>query len=346
MGFSPMTDLPSLLLLCYDKKEVFAMQSIFAKLLYETEKQHDTVLVTIVRESGSTPRGIGAQMLVSRSGAQVGTIGGGNVEHLAIRHAQELIGQQRSDVHEYKLHKNDAEDIGMVCGGDVTVLFSFISAADSRWTDTASLVLERIARREEGILVLPLDGSAAYISDTQPDGEVFSLPLSIGERAILFGAGHCSLALAPILQSVGFRVTVFDNRSDLVTKARFPGADALICGDFEKIGDYLTVGADDYVVVMTSGHSFDFQVQEQVLRHPFAYVGVIGSRHKTASVNARLREAGVDEAAISAIHTPVGMAIKAVTPEEIAVSIAGEMIYERALRRENAGIHLRGCPMH
>lgn len=322
------------------------MQAIFAKLLYEMEKQHDTVLVTIVNETGSTPRGIGAQMLVSRSGLQVGTIGGGNVENLSILHAQELIEEKHSDIHEYKLHKNKTEDIGMVCGGDVTVLFSYISGTDSRWSDMAAAAIARIAGREDGFLALPLDGSAAYLCDTQPDGKVFSMPLPIGERAILFGAGHCSLALAPLLQTVGFRVTVFDDRSDLLTADRFPGADALICGDFTKISDYVTVGEDDYIVVMTSGHSHDYEVQEQVLRHPLAYIGVIGSRHKTATVNARLREAGIAEDAIAKLHTPVGTAIKAVTPEEIAVSIAGEMIYERAVHRENAGYKPHGCPMH
>lgn len=322
------------------------MQAIFAKLLYEMEKQHDTVLVTIVNESGSTPRGIGAQMLVSRSGQQVGTIGGGNVENLSILHAQELIEEKRSDIHEYKLHKNEKEDIGMVCGGDLTVLFSYISGTDSRWRDVASLALARIAERKEGFLALPLSGDVAYITDEQPAGEVFTMCLPIGERAILFGAGHCSLALAPLLQTIGFRVTVFDDRSDLVSPERFPGADTLICGDFTKIDQYLNIEPDDYIVVMTSGHSHDFEVQEQVLRHPFAYVGVIGSRAKTATVNARLRETGIAEDAIAAIHTPVGVAIKAVTPEEIAVSIAGEMIYERALRREKTGYKPHGCPMH
>ena len=322
------------------------MQAIFAKLLYEMEKQHDTVLVTIVNESGSAPRGTGAQMLVSRSGLQMGTIGGGNVENLSILHAQELMDEKRSDIHEYKLHTNEKEDIGMVCGGDVTVLFSYIAGTDSRWHDTAASVLARIAAREDGFLALPMSGDAAYIADEQPVGDVFAMALPIGERAILFGAGHCSLALAPLLRTVGFRVTVFDDRSDLVSSERFPDAETLICGDFTKIDQYLTVGADDYIVVMTSGHSHDYEVQEQVLRRPLAYVGVIGSRHKTAAVNAKLREAGVAEEAISTIHTPVGVAIKAVTPEEIAVSIAGEMIYERALLREKSGNMSHGCPMH
>ena len=322
------------------------MQTIFAKLLYEMEKQHDSVLATIIRESGSTPRGAGAQMLVNAQGPQAGTIGGGNVENLSIIHAQELIARKRGDVREYKLHRSDTEDIGMVCGGDVTVLFTFIPASDAAWRALASSLLERIAKYQPCYLSLPLTGQGGCLTDEPPKDGAFSLPVAIGERALLFGAGHCALALAPVLKSIGFRVTVFDDRADLVTKERFPAAESLICGDFGHIGQYLTTEPEDYIVIMTSGHTHDFEVQEQILRRPAAYVGVIGSRAKTASVNAHLRAAGVDEAAIASLHTPVGVAIKAVTPAEIAVSIAGEMIYERALRREQAGIQVHGCPMH
>ena len=114
------------------------MQSIFAKLLYEIEKRHDTVLVTIIRESGSTPRGEGAQMLVGAQGPLSGTIGGGNVENLSILHARDLIAQRCSDLHEYPLHRSDAEDIGMVCGGDVTALFTFIPGTDAAWAALAA----------------------------------------------------------------------------------------------------------------------------------------------------------------------------------------------------------------
>ena len=120
-----------------------------------------------------------------------------------------------------------------------------------------------------------------------------------------------------------------------MTRERFPTADAVVCCDLDHLADAVPVGGEDYVVVMTNGHSHDFAVQEQVLRGQYAYIGVIGSRAKTASVTARLR-----------VHTPIGTAIKAVTPEEIAVSIAGEMICVRATRRENAGVQLHGCPMH
>lgn len=322
------------------------MQTIFAKLLYEMEKQHDTVLVTVVRESGSAPRGTGAQMLVNIDGLQAGSIGGGNVENLSILYAKELIAKKQSDIRDFELHRSDKEDTGMVCGGDITTLFTYIPGIDERWCRLASKLLQHITEYRGGYLALPLSGDCGYLADSQAENNVFTLPVATGERAIIFGAGHCALALAPILRSVGFRVTVFDDRADLVTSERFPMAEKLICGNFEHIAEHIILEPNDYIVIMTSGHTYDFVVQEQILRHPAAYVGVIGSRSKTASVNTRLRAAGVDEVAISTVHTPIGTAIKAVTPEEIAISIAGEMIYERALRRERAGIHVHGCPMH
>ena len=323
------------------------MNGIFTTLLYEMEKHHDTVLCTIIADSGSTPRGRGAQMLVGDAGLLSGTIGGGAVEGGAIALGRTLLRERRSAIHEYKLRHNDGEDIGMVCGGDVTVHLQFIAAGDPVWRELAGSVLHRIALRQPGALVLALDGGAPALRDApETDSAHVSLPLPIGERAILFGAGHCSLALCPLLTTVGFRVTVVDDRPELVTKERFPTADAVICCDLDRVTETVPIGEEDYVVVMTNGHSHDFAVQEQVLRGKYAYIGVIGSRAKTASVNARLREAGISETAIASVHTPIGTAIKAVTPEEIAVSIAGEMICVRATRRENAGVVLHGCPMH
>ena len=323
------------------------MNNIFTTLLYQMEKHHDTVLCTIIADNGSTPRGRGAQMLVGQAGLLCGTIGGGAVEGQTIELGKKLLQERRSAVHEYRLHRNKVEDIGMVCGGDVTVHLQFIAADDPMWKTLAGDMLRRVALRQPGWLTLALDGGAPAVQDTaECDDAHFTHPLPIGERAILFGAGHCSVALCPLLTTVGFRVTVVDNRPELATRERFPAADAVLCCDLAHISDAVTIGDDDYVVIMTNGHRHDFVVEEQVLRGQYAYIGVIGSRTKTASVNALLRQAGISEEAIAAVHTPIGTAIKAVTPEEIAVSIAGEMICVRATRREDAGIKLHGCPMH
>ena len=325
------------------------MTAIFTRLLEEIKQGHDTVLVTIIRRSGSTPRGTGAQMLAGAGGLLCGTIGGGSVEGNSIVLAQALLREKRSTVQDYHLRYDAPETVGMVCGGDVTVHLQYIAARDDRWNALAHRVLQSIADRQNAKLLLDLNGGTPDLvsPDTAvPEGK-FALPLPIGERAIIFGAGHCSVALSPILQTIGFRVTVMDDRKELADPVRFPGADAVLCGDYAHLSDSLTVTEDDYVVVMTSGHTHDFTVEEQLLRGKVAYLGVIGSHNKTAAVNKLLREAGISESAIASVHTPIGIPIQAVTPEEIAISIAGEMIQVRAEHREKqGGTRPHGCPMH
>ena len=322
------------------------MKKLFETLLAHLEAGEDLMLLSILSDVGSTPRGKGAQMLVGKSGRLYGTIGGGSVEFLAEKEAKELLTEKRSAARMFPLHHGQG-DIGMVCGGDVEVWMQFVPSSEMVWSDLAREVVDRISQRRQGWLVQPLDGSAAFLCDSQPDEEnSLALPLPIGERAVIFGGGHCSQALVPLLHSVGFRVTVMDCREEFSARELFPLAETVICGDYGRISDYLTLEEEDYVVVLTSGHAFDLEVEAQVLRSPLAYLGVIGSRSKTAAVNRALREREFDEADFARVHTPIGTPIKAVTPAEIAVSIAGEMIYERALRRENAGEVRHGCPMH
>lgn len=343
------------------------MDRIFAKLLYMLEKQLDTVLVTIIADQGSAPRGAGSQMLVSREGRILGTIGGGSLEGRADALARQLLRERRSDCRLFQLHAAAKESIGMVCGGDVMVQFQYISGSSEFWAALAGKLLEMTAARQGGWLALKNDGSAPSLlaadgrailgepvpGQTMPEGwrpeqskRIFCLPLPIGERVVIFGGGHCAQALAPLLHTVGFRVTVFDERAEYACRENFPTAEHILVGDYTKLSDHLQFSPEDYIVIMTNGHSYDLEVQDQVLRGPFAYVGVIGSRKKTAAVNQKLRERGVPAEAIAKVHTPIGTAIKAVTPEEIGISIAGELIYTRALRREAAGIVTSGCPMH
>ena len=342
------------------------MNTIFTRLLYELEKEHDTVLVTIVAEQGAAPGGWGSQMLVNAQERVEGTIGGGAVEKYSEELAKELLNSRRSELREFQLHSGDSGVLNMVCGGDIQVLFQFIPGESRMWQELAGAILMRMAERQPGWLVLRTDGRAPTLLDErgevlvgersprtpgQPGGGYllaegcFFMPLPIGERVVIFGGGHCGLALVPVLQSVGFRVTIFDDRPEFARPERFPQAEQVIWGDYTKLNDYLTLTGEDYVVVMTAGHKNDFYVEEQVLRGPLAYIGVIGSPAKTASVNERLRERGIGEAAIVSVNTPIGVEIKAVTPEEIAVSIAGKLILVRARHREQTGGAQPSCPM-
>lgn len=322
------------------------MHTIFEALLTLLDRGEDAVLATVVSAQGSTPRGTGAQLLAGKDSLLAGTIGGGPGEAQALRLAAECLEKRQSALRRLELRHGG--ELDSVCGGEQEVLLQFISGDSDAWKALAREVLERLEARRGGCLVLEAGADPVLLEEGGPawDGERLLLPLPIGERVVIFGGGHCALALVPVLRSVGFRVAVFDDRPEFASRERFPEAETVVCAPYTDIAAGLELTPEDCAVVMTSGHSHDFEVEEQLLRRPLRYVGVMGSRTKTAYVNQKLREAGVPEEAIRRVHTPIGTAIKAVTPEEIAVSIAGELIYERALCREAAGAGEHGCPSH
>ena len=201
------------------------MHTIFQTLVYQREKGHDAVLATIIWDDGSAPRGKGSQMLVGRDGLLAGTIGGGAVEGQAIALAQEMLHSGADNhTHEFRLRRDgSAQSTGMVCGGDVTVYFRRIPAADGVWDTLAAEVLRRLGAREPGWLVQPLDGAMPYLSDNDTGKEnCFTMPLPIGERALIFGAGHIARALVPLLCTVGFRPVVFDDRPQFCHPGAIP----------------------------------------------------------------------------------------------------------------------------
>ena len=128
---------------------------------------------------------------------------------------------------------------------------------------------------------------------------------------------------------VGFRVVVIDDREEFPTRDRFPEADERIVRSFDGGLNELPLGPDSYIVIITRGHLHDHQILRQVLKKPLGYLGMIGSRRKTEIIIEALRREGFSEEEIKTIHAPIGLAINAQTPEEIAVSIIAELIQVR-----------------
>ena len=320
------------------------MKALMTKLL-ACLPQQDMVLVTIVERVGSTPRGVGAQMLVGREGRLAGTIGGGAVEGKALQRALMQLEAGASCRVRCGMDGTAGRETDMICGGSVALLYSYIGQNDAAWACAAREVLRRIDAHLPGTLVLAEAAPPQCCGEELPAGAMqdgrFALPLARTWRVILFGGGHVAQALVPVLASVGFAVTVFENRPAFADVAHFPQAERVILGDYEAAADFVELREDDFYIVMTHGHQHDCALEEQLLRRGFVYLGVMGSRRKTAAINERLRAAGIGEAALARVHTPIGLPIHAQTPEEIAVSVAAECIAVRAsLRNGGAGI----CP--
>jgi xanthine dehydrogenase accessory factor len=129
---------------------------------------------------------------------------------------------------------------------------------------------------------------------------------------------------------LGFRTVIVDDRADFATIDRFPDADSIVVPQsFERALEQLPIDERSYVVIMTRGHLLDRAVLAQALRTRAGYVGMIGSKKKIAQTFEALRQAGFSEEDLGRVHAPIGVAIAAETPEEIAVSIAAEIIHVR-----------------
>ena len=339
------------------------MKNLFCLLHTALTQNQDAVLVTVVASSGSTPRGAGARMLITKDGRIAGTIGGGAVEYRSEQLARTVLDQKSSRMEYFRLRKNQVEDLGMICGGDVNVYFQYIPAGDPQTLALTDRILSLYAHGQQSWLITDITpeqagGLAVYTkksgivgsqipSDIIPGLGSRPAQIRIGQNlyycekliqagmVYIFGGGHVAQALVPALAAVDFRCTVLEDREDFCRKQLFPQAEETILIDNTRVADFITIREDDYVVIMTRGHKDDTLIQAQALQTPAHYIGVIGSARKTAGVFAVLREQGFTDQDLSRITTPIGLDIGSETPAEIAVSITAQLIQVRAGRNHS-----------
>jgi xanthine dehydrogenase accessory factor len=301
-------------------------------------------------------------MLAGKGGRICGTVGGGTLEYQALRAARELLTLQTSRQKTYHLYPNNEEDLGMLCGGDLELFFQFIPGGDPTTIRLMGDLVQRLEQDSDTWLFMDLSDPAGWIMAPYTAGTPFTgmelsrqelttlarskpvllktggrrlygEPVNSAGKVLIFGGGHVAQALEPVLNTVGFRCVVFDNREEFVQRELFPTAHRLIAGDYHAIFRQVDIGPRDYVVIVT--HAFDIPVLRQVIQKDSAYLGLIGSKRKVAAVKEQLRSEGVDEEKLAAMNAPIGLGIRSETPEEIAVSIAGEMILRRAELRDS-----------
>ncbi len=330
------------------------MRNMLKEMKTRLAQGEDLVMVTVTASSGATPRGAGARMLVGKTGRICGTIGGGAVEYRSQQIAAQVLETKSSRGHDFSLTREDVQNLGMICGGAVSVFFHYLSAGDGSAAALVDAALREIRRDDDLWLICDLSGGGALSLATRDndslspyltrrphrvevDGrELYIEQIHTKGRVYVFGGGHVAQELVPVLSHVGFPCVVMDDRPEFTRRELFPGAVDVIQGDFTRIADFVSIGSEDYVCVMTRGHAYDTQIQAQVLRcHP-CYCGVIGSRSKAAGVRKALQEDyGLTTGELDLVTTPIGLEIQAETPAEIAISIAAQMILHRA-RRDKA----------
>lgn len=316
-------------------------------------KGKNGALATIVEKIGAAPRDQGAKMFITAEGDIFGTIGGGAVEAQTRLEAIKVIETERHRMLVFKMDGKSAAEEDMICGGNISI---FIEPVEARHKEVYDAVSNAVKRCTEGFIVtrytdaeiskslFTLAGATvgdaldeetkARISDTGR-GVIFSpgflaIPLLVRSALYIFGAGHVSQHIARIAGMVNFDITVIDDREEYCNAGRFPDARETIVVNFNAAFKDLLFSGSEYVVIVTRGHKHDALVLKQVLRRPVRYIGMIGSRRKTAMVFDHLRSEGIEDTLFTQVFAPIGLDIGAETPEEIAVSIVAELIHVRS----------------
>jgi len=286
-------------------------------------------LVTVVEAKGSTPREAGAKMLV-RAEDIVGSVGGGQLELLAIDHARRAATQPsaKPGLVPYSL----GPDLGQCCGGAVRLLVEPLSARDRDWLEAWKVHADAA---QAATLVTEADGMKSWIADA---GDQIRLEDRAGRWRVLepvrhairplwlYGAGHVGRALATVLSELDFDVTWLDSRHDGFPAAIPANVQSVIAPQLGATVDQAPAGC--LFLVMTHSHQLDLDICDRILRRgDVTFLGVIGSDTKKARFLNGLRALGHGPAALELLTCPIGLAqIPGKRPMEIAVSVAAQML--------------------
>jgi xanthine dehydrogenase accessory factor len=319
--------------------------------------------VTILDTRGSSPRHTGAAMLVRADGSIAGTIGGGPLEAGVIGRALDVTKSGG-----FCLEKFDSAQLGMMCGGGGNVLIEHVDPASATTQELFRSLVTLLDSGRKGWLVTVVpeeggEGSPVRRCLVESDGSVAGDPVcdaetlrglakrggtydriladdparthvqSVGAQgaAYVFGAGHCGEKLVPVLSTLGFFTVIIDDRPDFASRERFPAADRIVVpGSFDAVVETLPIDEESYLVIVTRGHSHDTNVLAQTLRTKARYIGMIGSKKKVAETFRALEEEGFSSDDLARVCAPIGLSIGAETPEEIAISIAAQIIQVRS----------------
>ena len=343
------------------------------------EEGETLAIATIVSTLGSTPREVGAQMVITASGEILGTVGGGCGEAEVRREAVQVIRSRKPAIVRVELMDDIESNSPAVCGGILNVFI------DPWWKDSDGISL----KLADAVLQTQKDGAAAVVAtvlsaENCPDvssgdkcfirdgevkacnvrntellqsilreaearlrreecrqvrltlpgtdvrAEVFFEVITAMRKVIIVGAGHLAIPLVKFAKILGFHVTVLDDRVMYANRERFPEAEEVLVGDMAETIRGIDITAQTYIVLITRGHQYDEPCLREVIHSPAKYIGMIGSKRRIKACFIRFRdEEGIPEELLKRVYAPIGLDIKAESPEEIALSIISEMVKVR-----------------
>ena len=298
------------------------MVLIFYKSILEVLRQEGrAVLMVVTSSAGSSPGRRGFKMWVSPTAMQ-GTIGGGIMEHKWVEYARSLLaGPAFAPFSKLQIHDKSvgADRSGMICSGQQTIAFYDVGAEQIPLLESALQPPGMaLTYTEAGIFLEAALSPASLWQHTDclaPEHNVY-----------IIGGGHVSLALCEVLSRLDFEIHVFDDREQLNTLMANPFAHSRTLVDYNHLADHIPPGRHSFVVIMSFGYRSDEVALRALLQLDFGYIGMMGSRAKVKTMFDQLLAEGIPQQRLDRIYAPIGLDIKSETAQEIAVSVAAQLI--------------------
>ncbi|MEN8121603.1 MAG: XdhC family protein [Bacteroidota bacterium] len=307
-------------------------------ILTQLNENRRVILLVVIENLGSSPGRLGFKMAVAENSEMFGSIGGGIMEYEMVEYAKTLF--TKSDFKPFikkQVHntESDKDQSGMICSGEQTILFYPIEPLKVNVTLLSNVLscIESNCKSVFSFMPQGMNLAPNYKIENQFYSKIsagnkweYHEKISFTNELYIVGAGHVSLALSRTMQQLGFYVTVFDNRHALNTMEQNSYAHKKQVVDYYEIEKHIPKGQNIYVIIMTNQHVSDKDVLSSLIRNEYKYIGLMGSKKKVQKLFAELKTEGYSDEELKKVHSPIGISIKSETPEEIAISIAAEII--------------------
>jgi xanthine dehydrogenase accessory factor len=343
------------------------MKDILNDLNRWIEAGQTVAVGTVIQTWGSAPRGVGAKMGVSAGGEISGSVSGGCVEGAVVEASLEVMETGLPQLLHFGVADETAWEVGLACGGTIDVFVNrldpawyspLFSAIQQEKTVAAATIIKGEGQQFGRTIVLFEDGS---VYGTLGDGldevslkavrtafatgqpmrqtiltgleeqeiEIFIDVILPSPVLVIVGGVHISIALADLARILGFRTIIVDPRRSFGNQARFPHVDQLLQVWPDQALSEIGLNRSTAVATLTHDPKLDDPALMVALSSQAFYVGALGSKQTQARRRQRLLEAGLSEAQLDRLHGPIGLDIRARTPEEIALSIMAEIVATR-----------------
>ncbi len=293
------------------------------------------ILLYVLDSKGSSPGRKDFALAIREDGGFMGTIGGGIMEHKLVELAKELLIKNENKIlikKQYHNKENKNNQSGMICSGEQTIAFIPMDFSCNVQMNQLENALEnnipfsfRINSERFSISLILPEKEDSFLFENENNWE-FNSTINKKEKIHIFGAGHVGLALSQILSLMDFYIAIYDDRASLNTFESNSFADEKQIIDYNNVLEQIKINKNDYIVLVTFSYRSDKLLLEQLYKEKYKYIGMMGSEGKIKNLYEELKKQGIREEELSHVYAPIGMPIYSKTTQEIAVSIAGEII--------------------